>query len=93
MSEHHDIHFDITWIDGAREPQVQPDSRYPDGVDIDASHGRGRTCLVALPYPAIRCGHYNVHCQKCRLVVAVTTAGRPDDPRSVKLACLEELKR
>lgn len=85
--------FKITWIDGAREPHCVPDPRYPDGIDFDASNGREPTCTVALPYPAIRCGHYNVHCQKCRLVVAITTAGRPDDPRSLKLACLEELKR
>lgn len=76
------------WIDHGREPQCSPDPAYPHGKDLDASLGATRTCSTALPYPAKRCGFYLVHCDVCEQSVAITTAGRPDDPRSVKLACL-----
>lgn len=42
---------------------------------------------MELPYPAPRCGIYAVKCEKCGLLVGFTTAGRPDDPRKVTLAC------
>lgn len=79
--------FDITWIDHNREPQVPPDPMFPNGRDIDGSHGAEKTCVIDLPCPAKRCGHYLVKCIKCGYVVAITTAGRPDDPRSVKVGC------
>jgi hypothetical protein len=78
----------IDWIDGKREPQEQPDPNYPDGIDLDLSRGKRPVCEVKLPYPAKRCGHYIVKCEVCDQVVAVTTAGRPDDPRLVKLRCM-----
>lgn len=77
----------ITWRDGEREPQCEPNPAYPNGVDIDISRGAARTCLVQLPYPAKRCGLYVIECDLCMLRTLVTTAGRRDDPRSVKLAC------
>jgi hypothetical protein len=46
-----------------------------------------RTCSVALPHPAKRCGYYLVKCVACGQNALVTTAGRPDDPKSLKLAC------
>ena len=78
--------FDITWIDHEREPRVAPNPNFPNGRDIDASNGQP-SCEVSLPYPARRCGMYIVHCKQCNELSAVTTAGRPDDPRSVKFAC------
>jgi hypothetical protein len=77
----------IEWKDAGREPQCAPNALYPDGIDIDASGGAARTCKVPLPYPAKRCGAYVVTCQRCGYRAAVTTAGRPDDPRSVRLPC------
>jgi hypothetical protein len=78
--------FKITWIDHHREPQCPPDPNYPDGIDIDLSGGH-LTCAVPLPYPAKRCGAYYVECKTCGTNVMITTAGRPDDPRSVCLPC------
>lgn len=75
----------VKWLDAGREPRAVPDPRYPDGIDIDLSNGK-RSCLVQLPYPAQRCGSYIVSCQ-CGMRVGVTTAGRRDDPRSVKIGC------
>ncbi len=79
--------FTIQWLDGGREPQCAPDPRFPEGRDLDVSAGAAKTCETALPYPAKRCGAYLVVCRRCAYRVGVTTAGRPDDPRSVKIAC------
>lgn len=81
--------FNIEWIDHGREPQCRPDPAYPAGKDCDASGGAVATCTASIPYPAQRCGLYIVECKTCGLRVALTTAGRPDDPRSVKLSCLK----
>lgn len=78
--------FSIAWIDHGREPQCAPDPAYPHGVDLDMSEG-APNCATELPYPAKRCGLYIVECMTCRVRVGITTAGRPDDPRSVRVAC------
>lgn len=77
----------VEWLDRGREPQVAPDPAYPDGKDIDISAGAERTCTVSLDHPARRCGLYTIKCSECGLTIAITTAGRPDDPRSVRMAC------
>jgi hypothetical protein len=77
----------VEFLDAGREPKCKPDPRYPAGIDIDVSEGASLTCSVALPYPAPRCGAMLARCGKCDASVAVTVAGRSDDPRSVKLAC------
>lgn len=79
--------FKIEWIDGARDPQCLPNPSYPNGIDIDVSRGREKTCTVALPYPAKRIGAYVVTCETCGFRAGCTTAGRPDDPRSIKIPC------
>lgn len=79
--------FDITWIDGEREPQVAPNPAYQHGVDIDTSLAGEPSCMTPLPYPARRIGLYRVICRICGLSVAITTAGRPDDPRSLRVRC------
>lgn len=76
------------WFDGKREPKCPPDPRYPEGIDLDLSQGARAACHTLLDYPAPRCGHFLVVCAACGQKVVVTTAGRPDDPRSIKLACL-----
>lgn len=78
----------IDWIDGKREPQCAPNPDYPNGVDLDASAGAVKTCTVALPYPAKRIGAYTIECPVCGAKVGCTTAGRADDPKSIKLACM-----
>lgn len=75
------------WLDRGREPQCEPNSAYPLGMDIDVSRGAVATCSMALPYPAKRCGLHVVRCSDCTASVAITTAGRIDDARSIKLAC------
>lgn len=80
--------FEIEWVDDMREPQCAPNPAYPNGIDADCSLGAEAACTAVLPYPAKRCGLYIVECKTCGLRVGITTAGRPDDPRSVKLGCI-----
>lgn len=80
-------HFLIKWIDRGREPQCVPDPNYPNGIDLDSSEGKTPFCSTDLPYPAKRCGLFWIECMNCNQVVVVTTAGRVDDPRSIKMAC------
>jgi hypothetical protein len=62
---------------------------YPNGIDLDRSYPGEPSCTVGLPYPAPECGTYLIDCMDCNLMIAVTAVGRPDDPRTVKLPCLE----
>lgn len=78
---------EVQWNDAGREPQCASDPAFPNGVILDISDGAAVTCKVALPYPARRCGHYALRCTKCGLKVAVTTAGRRDDPCGTILPC------
>ena len=79
----------VEWEDFGREPKCRPNPNFPNGMDVDSSEGAAKTCSCALPYPAKRCGAYIVRCDACGMSTAITTAGRPDDPKSVKLACFE----
>lgn len=79
--------FDIDWIDSGREPQCAPNPDYPAGIDLDYSQNLSPRCKAILPYPARRCGYYVVRCTRCATTAVVTTAGRPDDPRSITLPC------
>lgn len=81
-----DTQFKIVWIDRHREPQCPPNPLFPNGIDLDVSDG-ALACRAELPYPAKRCGYYFVECQKCLTNALITTAGRADDPKSVKLTC------
>lgn len=77
----------VEWIDGKREPQCAPNPEYPNGIAVDASGGAEKTCTVELPYPARRIGRYMVECPVCGARTMCTTAGRTDDPKSIKVAC------
>jgi hypothetical protein len=82
MSQH-----TVHWTDRRREPGCPPNPNFPEGVDVDVSSGAETFCDVALPYPAKRCGYYTVTCNLCRYSAILTTAGRPDDPRAIRLPC------
>ena len=85
--------IEVTWIDAGREPTQPPDPRYPKGIALDLTSDATcmRSCIVALPYPAKRCGVHHVHCKRCGLTVAITAAGRVDDPYSARLPCKQPL--
>ncbi len=77
----------ITWVDRGREPTCAPDPHYPQGIDVDMAADAVVRCKTALPYPARRCGYFVFKCRLCGLRGVITTAGRPDDPRSITVAC------
>lgn len=76
----------IEWLDFKRQPKCAPNPLYPEGKDITLATEQPM-CHTRLPYPAKGCGAYIVYCDQCKLRVALTTAGRPDDPRSITLPC------
>ena len=82
-------HVLVSWNDAGREPKCAPNPEYPNGIDLDASNGSSVTCTVKLPYPAKRCGQYFLECTLCKFTAIVITAGRPDDPKSIRLPCQE----
>lgn len=77
----------VEWIDRGFEPTGAPDPKFPNGVDLDLSKDQARACRTDLPYPAKRCGYFLLTCDACGFSGLITTAGRPDDPRSIKIAC------
>ena len=77
----------IEWIDGGHGPRCPSDPAYPDGIDIAPPWGDVPTCKVDLPYPAARVGCYVIKCEVCGIQIGATTAGRPDDPRSIVIPC------
>jgi hypothetical protein len=79
--------FEVQWIDLGREPQCPPRPEYPKGIDLKI--GEPPSCTVELPYPAKRCGYYAVKCRVCGFSVICTTAGRPDDPKSITVPCIK----
>lgn len=83
----HDVTFKPS---GRGKAQCPPDPSYPNGIALDCSDGRSPSCTVFLPYPAPECGVWLVRCHDCSMSVAVTAAGRPDDPTSVTVACVRE---
>jgi len=87
MSAQAQPQFAIIWYDSGREPQCPSNPLFPQGMDINLQGTALHGCTVMLPYPAKRCGVYQLICKVCGLSVGVTTAGRPDDPRSLTVAC------
>ena len=80
--------FIVNWIDSGREPQFPPNPLNPEGISLDGAIGSLPACETELPYPARRCGRFEIECKSCGVFIVVTTAGRPDDPKSVKINCL-----
>jgi hypothetical protein len=80
-------HFVIEWIDKHREPTEPPNPAYPNGTGYDLALTAKHRCRVLLPHPASRCGIWLALCTRCSYSVAVSTAGRPDDPKTLRLPC------
>jgi hypothetical protein len=76
-----------SWLWRSREPaKSPPNPAYPHGLAIDVSRGL-RSCEARLDYPAPGVGTWIVTCETCGSNLAVTAAGRPDDPTTVRIPC------
>jgi hypothetical protein len=78
-----DIYFEPS---GRGKARCSPNPNYPTGIIVDLSEDQ-HNCEINLPYPAKECGIWIVKCNTCQTVIAVTAAGRPDDPIKVKIKC------
>ena len=88
-----------TWLGGGGAPQAPSSPDYPKGVRVDVASNQmlryedafprvdGPTCCRELFYPAEEIGAWVIDCPVCGIRVALTAAGRPDDPRCVRLPC------
>jgi hypothetical protein len=79
--------FAIDWVNALRDAHFPADPLYPNGHAMDVALDAPRACRAELPYPAARVGIYIVHCRVCDYRIALATAGRCDDPCSVRVPC------
>jgi hypothetical protein len=80
--------FKIVWNSAGRTAQCPSDPKYPRGIHIDGRIDKAEpSCFVKLPYPAECVGGYRATCNICGLVIGITAAGRPDDPKSFEITC------
>jgi hypothetical protein len=69
-----------------RQPTQPPNPAYPNGMDIDVRPDEPG-CSIELTHPTKGCGVWVVACSICGIRVAITTAGRVDDPARVRIPC------
>ena len=82
------VNHSVVFVPSGRgKAQCQSDPEYPDGINVSVAEPGEPSCTVALPYPAPECGHFLVKCNLCGFTMAITCAGRPDDPKSVTIPC------
>lgn len=79
--------FDIKFLSHGRKAECPPDPKYPNGMVVDVARGKKQSCAVDLPYPAECIGAWIMKCKTCGRSVAITAAGRPDDPKAVVVDC------
>jgi hypothetical protein len=79
--------FLLDWVDLHRQATQPADPTYPTGTAIDVALDAMRACRLELPCPAERCGLWVITCRACGFSIALATAGRADDPKSVRVPC------
>jgi hypothetical protein len=79
--------FEVSWLKRADRSTQKPDPAYPNGVIANLSKGAVQVCQVNLQYPAPCPGTHFIRCKLCGITVAVTAAGRVDDPTVAVIAC------
>ena len=79
--------FLVDWVDQHHETTRPADPNYPLGTAIDVALDATRACRLELRCPAARCGLWVITCRVCSYAIALSTTGRADDPRSVRVPC------
>lgn len=78
--------FKVVFNGGRGKAKCAPNPKYPNGMTVDLA-GNRKGCIVSLPYPAPEVGIWVVECKECSLTIALTAAGRIDDPKAVIVPC------
>lgn len=84
--------FDIKPTCRRGPPQCPADPAHPKGVDVQEAAPGVPSCRADLPYPAPERLVWQIRCRRCGFTLAITAAGRPDDPRSVTVPCRRKLQ-
>lgn len=80
--------IDVRFLDERRKATEPANPKFPHGMMVNLNvNPLARSCSYNLPYPAPRVGKYAITCRKCGFSVAVTVAGRDDDPRVITIPC------
>lgn len=78
----------VAWEWRSHEPAQEPaDPDYPYGISVNVAGSLISSCELPLPYPAPGVGTWHLTCDACGFRVAVTAAGRADDPTKVRVPC------
>lgn len=76
------------FLTNGRRPRCAANPNFPTGIVVDfRSHPHEPSCATTLSYPLQYGGVHMVECRLCGMAVAITAAGRPDDPHTAILAC------
>ena len=75
---------------GRGKARCPADPQFPDGVRATMARSGAPSCTIEFPYPAPECGHWQAVCRLCGFSIAITAAGRADDPRSLTVNCLRK---
>lgn len=75
-----------TWYGNGKLAKCAPNPDFPNGKPLDFSRG-SVYCEIELEHPAPCIGAWVIECKQCGIKVALTAAGRVDDPSTIKLGC------
>ncbi len=84
MSAIHSIKFVAS---GRGKAQCPSNPDFPNGKEIAIPTDAPFRCEIDLPYPAPECGYFKIDCSLCSMSIAITAAGRPDDPIKLTVPC------
>jgi hypothetical protein len=84
--------IDIKFIDSGYKSEEKPDPDFPNGrrINVDGPLPTA-LCCFNLPYPAPRCGTYEIECRDCPAKFSTPVNGRDDDPRVITMPCKRRL--
>jgi hypothetical protein len=87
MTQTNPSHLRVTWKGTGQQPTQPPNPEFPNGCEVHLAAPDQPTCAASLPYPAPCIGGHLIECSRCGARVAVSAAGRPDDPHTVHIRC------
>ena len=78
---------DVIFTESFDVSEGKSDPRWPNGRPVILANAGEKFCSRNLPYPAPKCGSYEVKCLDCGKTATIAVAGRPDDPRIIVMRC------